>query len=937
MEEMVKKGSGKDLIIQIQNEIKQQREIGGFWGGYCNLQKVISGDIWEGSTRYVYELLQNAEDEKATESRIYVSKKRAKIVHNGEPFTSEDIRNLCYAASKKDPNESIGYLGVGFRSVFPITDKPEIYSGHYSFRFDKEECMKEFGESSLYYFYPHWIEQPTEIVGPQKTTIILPFKTEENFHMTTEQLEKLGPDSLLFLRHIESIIIRNEENNESRVCNITPLEDFSSLPNNKDIKVGKLQLVDGNVATRFLVFRGTFQVPDEIRQDEETIRAKRENIKEREVSIAFQLDEQDTLRPIKGYMCSFFPLMERKVNFLVHADFIVQAGRIALRDTKWNKWMMKKAKEVAVASYTYFQNNPSEPKWTEQFPSVFEKREEVGEIYEEVFEKPLQEETSNPIVTCIEGKRIPLDEAIKITEETDELVKKGFVKCSALKAIFEKEVHLITKDYPTGGRVVKELKIDDFNSNTSINKKIKEGKGIDFLNVFYPQYKKAMERRYSHYAGQQRSEFVKSALGELLVIDREMNVRKQNEIWGEPDLKEFDELIDKGFDVDRIFSQFNLVNQILWKQCKEYLPSVKEISSHTIVKEGILPKLKVTSVCPSKKDIIAWTFLLKSYDILPEEEIWIVDAEDQIRSSKEVLLSDEYDPIHRWQKYGFPNMNFLSKEYLDIDKDSDGWKEFFGKTSMKGYDDSDYKEYVEDNIFSILKDETAKSLSNSQIVEYTRAMKECDSIPRDPIFVVTRESKKQKSDCELYFPSQYSPKENWEHQNTIPLEFISSEYISEGNDITKWKEFFKAIGVKEESCPEMTAEFGKAIIRRKFEQDGYEVNPYGGPCDLIAEKDSKILYIEVKARSNGNVSAVNFDSPRTKFAQEKGEYYYLAYVINIPDAPLIYLLENPATREGITFEMHIPDSIIENYSEKIDAGRLIVRKEKGKRERNQKA
>ncbi len=918
---MVKKE--KDVIIQLQKEIKQQREIGGFWEGYCNLQKVISGDIWESSTRYVYELLQNAEDENATKFQIYVSKERAKIIHDGNPFTPDDVRNLCYAASKKDPNGSIGYLGVGFRSVFPVTDRPEIYSGNYSFRFDKEECMKEFGESSLYYFYPHWIQQPTEKIDQQKTTFILPFKAEESFTKSIEQLEKLGVHALLFLRSIKSIIIQNEENNESRVCNITCLEDFKALPSDKNIKIGKFLLVDGNVATRFLVFRRTLQIPDDIREDEETIRAKRGEVKEREVSIAFQLDEQDNLKPIEGYMCSFFPIKKRKINFLVHADFIVQAGRIALLDNKWNRWTMEKAGEIAVASHLYFQDNPDEPKWTEQFPLVFEKREEVGEIYEDVFEKPLQEATDNPIVTDIEGKRISLDKAIKIMEETDELVKRGFVKCSDLNVIFEKEHHLIRKDYPTGGRNVKELKIDEFNSEAFINKKIKEGKAVDFLTLFYPQYKKAIEKRYSHYAIHQRSGFIKNALEELLVIDREMNVKKQNDVWIEPDLKEFDELKSKRFDMESILSQFNLVNKTLWEQCREYLPKIKEISSTTVVKESVLPKLKITSVRPSKDDIVYWAYLLKCYGIPPEEEIWVLDMKEQVRSSKELFLSDEYDPLYRWQKLNLPKMNFLSKEYLALENDPACWKEFFKGTSVKGYDGSDYTEYAKDNMFPVLKDETAKSLSNSKIIQYTRALKECDFIPEEPIFVVTKEGKKTKSDCNLYFPSQYSPKENWENQNIISFEFISPKYISEGDEVTKWKELFKAIGVKEEVAPEMTAEFGKDIIRRKFGKDGYKVQPYGGPYDLIATKDNETLCIEVKAITAGIVSDVNFDSRRAKIAREKGESYYLAKVINIPDAPYIYLLKDPANCDGVTSEMHIPSSTIENYSEKIDARHLV--------------
>ncbi len=121
----------------------------------------------------------------------------------------------------------------------------------------------------------------------------------------------------------------------------------------------------------------------------------------------------------------------------------------------------------------------------------------------------------------------------------------------------------------------------------------------------------------------------------------------------------------------------------------------------------------------------------------------------------------------------------------------------------------------------------------------------------------------------------------------------------------------------------MTEEFGKAVVERKFKKDGYDVRPYGGRCDLVAKKDDEALYIEVKATTAGDVSDVNLDSDRAKFAQEKGESYYLAKVINIPDAPYIYLLKDPANHDGVTFEMHIPGATIENYSEKIDAKHLV--------------
>ena len=121
----------------------------------------------------------------------------------------------------------------------------------------------------------------------------------------------------------------------------------------------------------------------------------------------------------------------------------------------------------------------------------------------------------------------------------------------------------------------------------------------------------------------------------------------------------------------------------------------------------------------------------------------------------------------------------------------------------------------------------------------------------------------------------------------------------------------------------MIEEFGKALVRKKFELDGYKIEFYGGVADLKATKDNKTYFIEVKSKSSGEVDDQRLDSRKARFAQEIGDNFYLAKVINIPDAPVIYLLKNPANRDGITFEMNIPKHVIENYAEKVDARNLI--------------
>ncbi|MEP6665734.1 MAG: DUF3883 domain-containing protein, partial [Nocardioidaceae bacterium] len=67
---------------------------------------------------------------------------RALIVANaGRGFGEDEIRAISsLGRSSKDPRKSIGYKGLGFKSVGEITDSPQIFSPPYSFGFDADRA-----------------------------------------------------------------------------------------------------------------------------------------------------------------------------------------------------------------------------------------------------------------------------------------------------------------------------------------------------------------------------------------------------------------------------------------------------------------------------------------------------------------------------------------------------------------------------------------------------------------------------------------------------------------------------------------------------------------------------------------------------------------------------------------------------------------------------
>ena len=85
--------------------------------------------------RFLIELLQNAEDQAVraglSESTVAIIRTESLVAmaNAGTPFTDPSLREITSAGiSSKDPTVAIGNKGVGFKSVFQVTEEPELYS-----------------------------------------------------------------------------------------------------------------------------------------------------------------------------------------------------------------------------------------------------------------------------------------------------------------------------------------------------------------------------------------------------------------------------------------------------------------------------------------------------------------------------------------------------------------------------------------------------------------------------------------------------------------------------------------------------------------------------------------------------------------------------------------------------------------------------------------
>ena len=178
------------------------------------LERIIQ--LYTDKSHFVYELLQNAEDAEATSIKFLQYPDRLEVMHDGRPFTAENLQGLCDIgkSDKVDNLNQIGEFGVGFKSVFGICSTVKLYSAPSHFRNKDIGEATPFAVEILDFTSPSDI--PQEEIGHSYTTkFTFPytvgrtfsgFKTVEELNKTlSSKLQNLGITTLLFMKSLSLI------------------------------------------------------------------------------------------------------------------------------------------------------------------------------------------------------------------------------------------------------------------------------------------------------------------------------------------------------------------------------------------------------------------------------------------------------------------------------------------------------------------------------------------------------------------------------------------------------------------------------------------------------------------------------------------------------------------------------------------------------------
>ncbi len=305
----------------------------------------LSDGLYERSDHFIFELIQNAEDNAyapnvtpkikfllldSDPTNTPGSKGCLCVFNNEKGFDESNIKAICdFNASTKKGKKSEGYIGekgLGFKSVFMVSDSPHIYSNGYQFKFLKEDPISTVG-----YVIPYWLDEMPDVVSRNKksaTAILLPLKEkDDNYLFIKQQLEKFSPETLLFLKTLKTIDIETTEKEKIIECEV-----------NGDFKMLSHVLGEEFDHKQFWVKSKRIDVPNDIQED------KREGVESTEITIAFPLDGVTGEERVFSYL----PTEERPgFPFHINADFLLPSSRESiLKNKKWNNWLLRNVAAV---------------------------------------------------------------------------------------------------------------------------------------------------------------------------------------------------------------------------------------------------------------------------------------------------------------------------------------------------------------------------------------------------------------------------------------------------------------------------------------------------------------------------------------------------------------------------------------------------------------
>ncbi|KAG2027473.1 hypothetical protein GB937_001217 [Aspergillus fischeri] len=325
------------------------------------VQKALPQELYDTDTRFLFELIQNAEDNcyghaasQAEEPFLHLTlhKDYITVDSNEDGFTENDVRAICsiHQSSKKQTGGYIGHKGIGFKSVFKVAYKVSIQSGPFSFFFEHHQ-----GGSGLGMITP-FNEEPQELPPGVNTRITLFLTNISDFEACASELSEIPDTMLLFLRKLQRLTIE-----------IPPLQSQISFKRHEDMSKHLITLTKETNGE---------QLKKSYHLEKTTLsnlpqHPSRPGQPEVDLILAFPVQEDCSPLIQAQYVYSFLPMHDEGFNFLIQSDFITQASRQGIHRCDRNYAIREGISHLFLQAVAYFCKHTSlRYEWLQYLPGT---------------------------------------------------------------------------------------------------------------------------------------------------------------------------------------------------------------------------------------------------------------------------------------------------------------------------------------------------------------------------------------------------------------------------------------------------------------------------------------------------------------------------------------------------------------------------------------
>lgn len=673
----------------------------------ANLCDTISRDINTDSQRFIYELLQNADDASnqsgILDVRVDFVGDFVVVSHKGEPFSKNDIESISSAGdgTKTGDSNKTGFKGIGFKSVFSHSNFVIIKSGNFCFKFDKQHWTNHWNnawgsqsaweaerktknkDESLkmpWQIIPIWTELPNElknlsIFQEYSVSTIIRY---DKFKQLKKALNDLFSESqiVLFLRSKQVKVSINTS--EKIVLEKGVTGEVTTLKRN------------GNTLSEWLIKTEQFSIPSDVQTEinaDDKSPKKLKEAKQTEISFAIQV-EKGKLKAVDKENRLIFTYLPTSINydfpFLVNASFLTDAGRQHLhQDTFWNNWLFK---QIPIKFFSWVAELAHKnSKYNKQFLTIVPHKlggSLLESSFNEGFNTALQ---TIAFIPNLKGDLLKVKESIfdrtNISQFINAQTLINYINESRNKNFSVSSYTPYLEPLSTLGRLGTEMfDIDDlegFFASSIFSSEHKLNENFNLISFLHEQ------------AQRSKGDDNRNVWNEILrqtpfILDENEQLKKPSHIYF-PAVEFSNEFSDEISIIhESIVSKINANSRI--KTWLEYL-GVKEPSDLSFIEKTIIEQGDTFVTKENAIEIGRYLFNAHKKGVLQEQQyeslnnFKILTKENNLISAIKCFLSDFYEPDLRIENL-YHNDIFVSERYFESKDLKSEWKTFLIKIGI---------------------------------------------------------------------------------------------------------------------------------------------------------------------------------------------------------------------------------------------------------------